>query len=260
MKIIILHISDIHFRKNDTHLIERIPSIVNALKPLASDARYCVIAVSGDIAYSGKEEEYALANIFFSTLRSELESSERFRVPKIVLVPGNHDCNFDLDQSARNPILEHLASKISDLSEGSRLSNELLSVLGAFFSFQKELSPGESKYPWISQRITVPIEGLTLTFLCHNTALTSQYKEIQGGLRFPIGIAQDAGPENTQTGLILTIMHHPYNWFDAENSRDLKNHVNSNSDIVLTGHEHEEGAYTTVTFSGENISYIEGVT
>lgn len=258
MKVIILHLSDIHFKEDDTNLEDRIPSIVNALTQLDTEANNCVIAVSGDIAFSGKEVEYSLATAFVSNLRSQLETSGRFSVKGIVLVPGNHDCDFDLDLSIRTPILEELPTNISNLAEGNKLSEELLSVSKAFFDFQNGLSDAEIKGPWISRSETMQIGEFTLTFLCHNTALSSQLDERQGQLRFPLGLAKNVGPENSQTSFILTLMHHPYNWFEAENAKALKDHVRSSSDLVLTGHEHEEDAYTTVSLSGEHISYIEG--
>ena len=54
------------------------------------------------------------------------------------------------------------------------------------------------------------------------------------------------------------MFHHPYGWLPANNARDLRKHVEENSDILLTGHEHEGCAYAKEAFTGENITYLEG--
>jgi hypothetical protein len=54
------------------------------------------------------------------------------------------------------------------------------------------------------------------------------------------------------------MFHHPYGWLPSQNARDLRKHVEKNSDIILTGHEHEGRAYRKEAFTGENTTYLEG--
>ena len=68
MKIAILHLSDIHFRREreSNSIFERTEQIAAAFRGLSEpriDA--CFVAVTGDIAYSGNSQEYSVALDFF---------------------------------------------------------------------------------------------------------------------------------------------------------------------------------------------------
>src|SRR5206468_10138158 len=95
MKAAILHISDIHFQAARTNpVMGRPEAIVAALRSADPLLDGCIVAVTGDIAFSGKDEEYALANQFFKELRTSLERVPGFKFVRSFLVPGNHDCDF----------------------------------------------------------------------------------------------------------------------------------------------------------------------
>lgn len=87
-----IHISDVHFG-SETHS-QNWPTIKTAL---AEDVQKIVkrigsldfILISGDIAYSAKEEQYSTASVFFNELNEMLNSNGSN--PYFLMVPGNHD-------------------------------------------------------------------------------------------------------------------------------------------------------------------------
>jgi hypothetical protein len=90
---------------------------------------------------------------------------------------------------------------------------------------------------------------------CLNTALFSRLKETGGQLFFPvqaIPAAQDGHD------IAVTMFHHPYGWLSPDNSREFRRTVESTSDLVLTGHEHDGDSYTRITRTGEETGYVEG--
>ena len=57
---------------------------------------------------------------------------------------------------------------------------------------------------------------------------------------------------------MLSMFHHPYNWLEADNARAFRKHIETTSDVVLTGHEHEEDAFFSERPTGEKVEYVEG--
>jgi hypothetical protein len=53
------------------------------------------------------------------------------------------------------------------------------------------------------------------------------------------------------------VIHHPYNWFNADNAREIRAELENQSDLILTGHEHDAGAFTKTTYDGEHNEYLE---
>jgi len=89
VKVILLHLSDIHIKSSgDNPVLFHAQHIAAATASIAADAEQCFVAVTGDIAFSGAEDEYRLADRFFTSLRDELSD----RLPEcechLVVVPG----------------------------------------------------------------------------------------------------------------------------------------------------------------------------
>jgi hypothetical protein len=57
--------------------------------------------VSGDIANSGRSSEYEIARTFFQGFMNCLRERYEGAQIRLILVPGNHDCNFDIDSQLR---------------------------------------------------------------------------------------------------------------------------------------------------------------
>ena len=84
-----LHLSDFHFNLGQSYdanivleaLLRDLPSIGSEFLPVD------LVFVTGDIAFSGNQEEYELAAEFFDKLLSKLSVSQ----DRLYVVPGNHD-------------------------------------------------------------------------------------------------------------------------------------------------------------------------
>ena len=89
----ILHLSDIHFKKDMEGKYPLYPQkvgrwMIDSIKQHLDEnmGKPDVVAVTGDIAFSGKEPEYEQAQKFFGSLKSVLPADTVF-----MPVPGNHD-------------------------------------------------------------------------------------------------------------------------------------------------------------------------
>lgn len=66
MKVALLHLSDLHIDRNNYQWItSKTDQIVSAVWNDFSECNKIIIVVSGDIVYSGKEEQYGYAKHFF---------------------------------------------------------------------------------------------------------------------------------------------------------------------------------------------------
>ena len=95
MKIVFLHLSDLHLQNLEGANPTKIQAAVRALS-VFGEFEGIVIIVSGDLAAKGYSNEYKNAGIFIGRFTSEIRKkyciSEKNL--KILLVPGNHDINF----------------------------------------------------------------------------------------------------------------------------------------------------------------------
>ena len=258
MKIAILHLSDIHFRSPDhpNPLLQRVDRIVAALRGLSEprvDA--CFVAVTGDIAYSGDAREYEVALDFFSALRLALAEFSA-DLDRFVFVPGNHDCNFDAHDSVRAAIIRDTTRNPNTDIDLPRVA-QCMKVQENYFGFMSLFHDDQSaETPSLYYERFFSLGSKTVSFRCFNTAWMSELKEKQGQLRLPTDLIQF--DSTTHPDLDVALLHHPYNWFESNNARSLRNCVEAQADIVLTGHEHVHDRFRKDTLAGYAHEYIEG--
>ena len=129
MRLVILHLSDIHVNSADDGILARAGKIADAIRVRLADATECAIAISGDVAYAGLEAQYYLAVGFIADLTAQigtyLGGEEHLH---IVMIPGNHDCDLSHGGEARNlivaPVRDRVDESIIQIATG---------VQGAFF-------------------------------------------------------------------------------------------------------------------------------
>src|SRR3990167_4366703 len=140
MKVLILHLSDIHFSNDigDNVIVRRkqlfIDIVLNGIFSINPDVIFMI--VSGDIAYSGRVEEYKIAQEFLINIKSELEEKSGIKVITVA-IPGNHDCNFDNHDQTRTWILESIwkNDNVNNLSLDENTLDNCLVVQKDFFTF-----------------------------------------------------------------------------------------------------------------------------
>ena len=77
MKLALIHLSDIHLKKESDPILKRGSELASALRMTVAIADNIVILITGDIAFSGKPEEYQIASRFFRYLRRVIETCSR---------------------------------------------------------------------------------------------------------------------------------------------------------------------------------------
>ena len=87
MKILLLHLSDIHFKTRTDTVLSQVQSIAATAILRIHSAATVFVVVSGDIAYSGSREQYEIASAFFRDLHSAL-GEETDSPVHFILAPG----------------------------------------------------------------------------------------------------------------------------------------------------------------------------
>lgn len=257
MKLAIVQIGDIHIKDVDNPVLQRANSIASAVRAETIDAPNTLLAVTGDVAYSGTPEEYLRARDFFTKLQLELQSVSGTKLLTTIAIPGNHDCNFDEEGEVRPALLEMIADRIENLDPSGEIAQQLTKVQSPFFGFEAWLTHGPelplaSRLAWSRE---IPCDGQSVRVNCYNTAWISRINERPGEMFFP----SQAVVTPADAHLTVSLFHHPTAWLEPNNARLFRNAVESTSDLIMTGHEHAFGVFEKRELDSESVQhYIEG--
>lgn len=254
MKILLIHLSDIHFKSHSDPILTCARSIASTANSRIHNTSAVFIVISGDIAYSGKRSEYEVASAFLEEIKSAL--SEETDVPiHFILSPGNHDCDFSGDQSVRKALIENVQKGLSQPTPA--IVSECIKVQHFFEQFRNAWGPSDKSLNdalWIAYPFD--IEGYKVTFDCLNVAWMSQLDEKQGQLVFPIDQFESLKSESVH--LRIALLHHPLNWYAQKFYKPFRKFIRSLAQIVITGHEHEQNFGENLDVESEHSVYIEG--
>ncbi len=260
MNIGILHLTDLHISNKNIDIInKRIEPLVNSCQIQLSGIFKLYIVVSGDIANTGVQNEYALAVNFFSSLKENIK--HRFKVIntiELIVVPGNHDCQLIQNNSVRTALLETSRTK-DDIDESiTDLCSEVQKDFWSFYANNIDaLDFNRLSYKVESQCSLAS----SIIFHCYNTSWCSVLNEKPGSIILPTSafLTEDHKGGN----IVISIFHHPTGWFNPSTEQNNKTlfeqHILKESNIVLCGHEHTiNGVRVSSLKKNTDFVYLEG--
>lgn len=254
MRLLLLHLSDIHLKSNQNSIIQRVEEIAVTLFEVLPDARALFIVVTGDIAYSGKSEEYYHARQFLTNIIAYI--SEYSTIPiHTVMVPGNHDGEFKDAGNGRRAIIE----KVREEGVGY-IDDDIIEKCTApqkqYFEFEQEF---EKEYKVFSDPLwkeyQFEIDDRKINFSAINASWMSQVPEEQGKLVFPV--KKYSTLSKTEASIRIILLHHPLNWYAQESYHPLRELCRTQYQIVMTGHEHTNSANLTIDTSNHQSVHLE---
>lgn len=216
------------------------------------------VIASGDIAYSGKADEYINATGFFDRLLSLL-SLEKSR---LFIVPGNHDV--DRHQGVG------LARTLGSTADADRYfsgHSKLVHVehrLRGYAAWYDKYFEGIRSFPkeatFSTEILTVrdSIIGIGL----FNSASFCLDDSDSGKLFVGRRCAEAASAEiaKCKIDLSLAVVHHPLHWLSPIESTQIRATINDAFDCLLTGHLHENSTESIAGSSGQVIHLAAGAT
>lgn len=254
MTAIVLHLSDIHIKEDDDQILKHPEDIAACVFSSLPEATKIFILVSGDIAYSGKIEQYKIAETFLKQIQSSIVKEKNIPV-HFVIAPGNHDCDFEFDNNIRQMAIKCLAEDPGSVDNS--VIDQCTVVQKAFFDFTDRLISGSNitgDKLWLTHSFTV--EEKTIIFDTLNLSWVSKIREEQGGIVFPHHRYLDKANANSHVRVV--VLHHPLNWFNQSMYRGFRKFIRTLASIVVTGHEHQANVGENNDTDSSASAYIEG--
>ena len=231
-------ISDIHAKESNYEEInKRLSELKEWINRKCIVGNYCsvVILVAGDIAFSGSSEEYDLVLSSFQSL------SEDF---KVILTPGNHDHNFSEYSGSARDTLINMKNTLFDAS----IYDIVTSGQKDYFDFESKICNVEfSRSTLLSKEFAL---SNNLSIQSINTAWCSKINEKGGELSIPLEQLIEFSDE---TDIKIVFFHHPLSWLEPNNNKEVRNFLNSNSNIIIYGHEHIEDSFKVETDNNKTL-------
>ncbi len=239
-----LHLSDTHFREDELWdrratlraLIAKVRELKE--KGLAPD----MVFVTGDIAWSGKPQEYEQATRFFHELNKVLELDPKDRW---FLVPGNHDVDRSRITRSQRAIQAGLTDEaiVEETLSDSDTMRLLSTRLEAYYTFASDFlgvaRTLQTDRPWRTD--VREFDGTSVAILQFNSAWIAEGGDADNA-NLILGEAQvrEALNDTPDTFLRIALMHHPLRnlrEFDANRVESLLG-AKGGAAILLRGHLH----------------------
>jgi predicted MPP superfamily phosphohydrolase len=250
-----LHLSDLHI---EPRTIGGLRLVLDALwKDLPKQidlvgGKLDFIAFTGDLAFSGKDEEYHLAeNEFLIPLL------EKTRVPKefLLIVPGNHDVNREFTRYLNTDILASLddPEKVIELLSDRKKRERIFSTMPGYVEFIRRFYQDLPNHPILSEPYYSYVQWLgvsepKIAIIGINSAWLSgcfvdNTKKIIDKGRILVGENQvtDAFKKAEHASIRIALMHHPTSSLAESDAPRVEKILRSGCDFVLQGHLHEPG-------------------
>ncbi|MRX80574.1 metallophosphoesterase [Enorma shizhengliae] len=229
----IVQLSDLHFRENEPvdivrnrakELADRISSL-NGGEPI-------VLLFSGDVAWSGKEEEYRIAGQFIDLLVDRIIELIQGQ-PTVLIVPGNHD----VYQPPQRPDVELKEETL--LEEIKRIPN-FFNFVSKYEIWDKYNVVSKYKVPYVSN----DVEHYATFTLC-NSAPFSRLHDDKGMHYIPSDQLKLIS-KNDNDDPQFVVVHHSPEWFQDESRLGFELALQRSADILLYGHEHHGESYSLI--------------
>jgi predicted phosphodiesterase len=251
-----LHLSDLHFRDTEASVAGD-QNVV--LRALLQDVKERIrqdglvpdfIAVTGDVAFSGKSKQYKRAWRFFD----ELLTATSLPRDRLFVVPGNHDVDRSLITSGAQAIGDSLtdrtqANTVLDTPADRRLMFARFKGYAAFVKTCLPHLPFDEKNFYYVRLLdlsgqSAAGDGPRIALLGLNSAWLAasdedKTKELLLGerqTRAALDAAEAAGAH-----LKIALLHHPFDWLREFDRRDSEAMLYDNCDFILHGHLHHAG-------------------
>lgn len=261
-----IHLSDIHFGQesgaiNGPHHSVRRELIRDCQNRLKATGNADGILINGDIAFSGKKEQFDRAAAWIEELAAAAGCSEQ---TDIRVIPGNHDVDRSqidyfceaVHDRLRGIDSSALDAELAKVSAAREESNPLLPKLknyrlfasryGCDFDSVERLSWRKSYAFDASHRFE--IIGLTSVLVCD--VKDAKDNMILGSNQYIIERVDDVE--------LLVMVHHPLTWF--KDQHDAQRYLDR-ARVVLMGHEHMQRINKeTVLGGGDFLRVFAGAT
>ena len=250
MRILLLHLSDLHTENEPDLNLPRVRSLVRSLQGFGS-INGIVIAISGDLAMTGKRSEYELVSQFLNCLLKNINDTYALdgKDIKVLLIPGNHD----IDWGDSRSISPENIRQMSDIGLHSAYQTELERMDSFFWYSNKHGCFNISRFQReenqvFARKILHFSSGYRIEANLVNTAPFSCKSD--DGLHYlpPTALYEFSEPSNADLAMVM--MHHSPDWFSFDIKKQISQNVMERCSLAFYGHDHDPGSDVTISDSG----------
>lgn len=247
MKVVIYHISDLHIEKKKDIKVPQVYKIVDVLYSIGNFDAVLIIA-SGDIADTGKHEQYDAAYHMFGTIIKTIKN--KFKKDVYMLsVPGNHDVDLTKDDGYI-AIQKKFKSGITQ-----EIITQELQKQKNYLNYAKGIHCIENyddlccikKYEFGEKSIKICLI---------NTAIFSTLDEDKGLHFIPENVIKKMEME-LDANINITVMHHAHHWMNDIVKNPFENVLIQKNNLILCGHEHDISS-SEISKNGSKVIYLTG--
>lgn len=259
-----LHVSDFHF--SDKHQVQGAGVVLESLLSTVAELRQhgrgvdCIF-VTGDIAQSGSESEYRLAETFLGRL------CEAAGVPRaaVFMVPGNHDVFRPTGLGLQRTLQSYDEAQLFFQPAAKRWHLAKMEAFCAFYDRfyatghtgsapPRKCAPGlATAGPEIYR-----VRSLNLGLLPLNTAWFAQDDQDAGKLFIGEALLRAQLPQIQDAHLHIAFMHHPLSDLSDLERRQIQELLNEHCHFILRGHLHDTEAQRLVGAYKNTMSLAAG--
>ena len=260
MELLLVHITDIHINNEEDYqkLDVRSEYIANAINKhiIVANDTIVVLCITGDIAYSGSEEQYLWASIIITNIIENIKKRHNGVHIQVVTVPGNHDCDFERrDNKVRESLLKDSTLDMLNVD----IVEACTTAQNNYFDFVKEWDNSIAQLSSASNKSIFAIhgfdyQGVKLRFHCFNTAWCSSKHEKPKEMRIAIPELGDKYEDE----IVIALLHHDESWLTWESADVWKNYYKQYADIVLVGHDHVSEVVLKDNYGAATNYFIKG--
>jgi len=247
MKYAIVHLADIHYRKDEPEGSELIiNSFLNDLEILINKMKDYdfILALTGDIVHDASDiDSYIQFILLFNEKLSRIGISKNKRI----LVPGNHD----IDRTIIEKHIETYSEKIKNVVNDERKFNNFIrsddylkDIFLNYGIFESEFSEYGVSDNFSGKGWTIKED---LSFYCLNTAISSfgGINKIDDKNKLGIDTRQlEEWCNEIDTTCNVLLSHHHFDHLTPWSKNELLRIIENKFPLCLNGHDHKQNLYS----------------
>lgn len=254
MRVVILHISDLHTNGNGSDLPAP-ETIVAELIERGLAGMPIFVAVTGDVIHKGEVAGFSPALVFLQALRESLRDLTDIADIHFFAVPGNHDCDSSASTTTRREDISLLLEGKTILD--STLWKRCVEVQAKFEHFCNVLEPDLAmSSDSFCRTFGFELDDILIQF----TLMNSAYIERSGLERaVPILPPLDTSslPSNSvKPTLSVALTHHGPLHFEGKSGTRLVELFRKHFDLVLVGHDHLSSETKLVDSDRNHVTHL----
>lgn len=256
----IIHISDIHASTHPTkgQMSHVLPQLRDAfLKDRSIYDGADSVIISGDMTFSGKDEEFKL---FDTVLLQPIKESLGIKNSDIFFAPGNHDTNRGNFKYSQTKAIKSLRDKHNP-EEIAYLQSEIFSSAdnpcGAWSDYISNFYGQDSSLIEMTPLYQV-YRHQNVGVACLNTGWSSIGENDRENLFIGEIQIEKALKQLRHLDNKLIVLHHPFDWLHPIERRALARQITKNGvNAVFYGHMHEFNLLRESTFSDDFVMKLQ---